>query len=112
MACHYLFVGHVMTQKIGTFALPAIITARFTPGFTIASTVTCGISQMGYKKFLTAVAIHILAWEAIFLALGALGGEVAKAFSPQHCPVLLVVWITIAITVAAALGYSVSHRVS
>lgn len=97
-------------RKLETFALPAIITARFTPGFTIASTVTCAISQIGYKKFLTAVAIHVLAWEAIFLALGALGGGVAKAFSPQHCPVLLVVWIAIAITVGAALGYSAFRR--
>jgi membrane protein DedA with SNARE-associated domain len=98
-------------QKLGSFTLSTIITARFLPGFTIASSIACGVSRIHYKNFFTAVTLHVLAWEAIFLTMGALGGRVSKSFSPESYPTLLVVWIVVAIIIAAAVGYFLSRRI-
>jgi len=98
-------------QRLQSFALPTIITVRFVPGFTVLSTVACGVSKIPYKKLLAAVAIQVVAWEAIFLTLGALGGKVSGSLDPQIQPVLLVIWIAVMVTVALALGYFVLRRV-
>lgn len=98
-------------QKLQSFALPTIITVRFIPGFTVISTVYCGVAGIPYKKLFTAVGIQVLAWEAIFLILGALGGKVSGSFNPQIQPILLAVWIAVIITVALTLGYFAFRRV-
>jgi membrane protein DedA with SNARE-associated domain len=100
-----------MAQKLRSFSVPAIITARFVPGFSVASSVACGISRIRYKYFFTGTAIHLLAWEAIFLALGALGGKVAaEFFSPQHYPVVLIIWIVVMVIVGTIVGYLAFRR--
>jgi len=98
-------------QRLHSFALPTIITVRFVPGFTVLTTVACGVSKIPYKKLLAAVAIQVVAWEAIFLTLGALGGKVSGSLDPQIQPVLLVIWIAVMITVALTLGYFALRRV-
>lgn len=99
-----------VTRKLGAFALPAIITARFTPGFSVISSVASGTSKIGYRRFLTAVTLHVLIWEAIFLTFGVLGGRVSKFFDPQQYLVLIIVWIVIAITLGAAAGHFAFRR--
>lgn len=99
-----------VSQKLQSFALPAIITVRFVPGLTVISTVACGLSRISYRKLFTAVAIQVLVWEAIFVALGALGGKVSGSFSPQIQPILLSIWIAVIIAVALASGYFVFRR--
>jgi membrane protein DedA with SNARE-associated domain len=91
--------------KLSKAALPVIIISRFTPGFGIASTVTCGISRIEYRKFFAALTIHILAWEAIFLAFGALGGGVSRIFNFFSCPWFLVTWIIVTLVLGASLGF-------
>jgi membrane protein DedA with SNARE-associated domain len=99
-----------ITQKIGTSAIPIIIVARFTPGFTVASSIACGLSKIPYKEFLAAVSTHTLAWEMIFLAMGILGGRVSEYLNLESRHTLLAVWIAVVITVAAGAGYLVFRR--
>lgn len=98
-------------QRLQSFTLPTIISVRFVPGFTVLSTIVCGLSRIPYRKLLAAVAIQVVAWEAIFLTLGALGGKVSGSFNPQIQPILLVIWIAVIITVALTLGYFALRRV-
>jgi len=63
------------------------------------------------KKLFAAVDIQVLAWEAIFLTLGALGGKVSSSFAPHIQPVLLAVWIAAIITAALTVGYLAFRRV-
>lgn len=98
-------------QRLGTLAIPSIILARFTPGFALVSNIASGMSRIGYKRFLTAVLIHVLAWEAIFLALGALGGKVSESFNPQLHPTVLVIWIVVMVIVGIAVSYFAFRRI-
>jgi len=98
-------------ERLGTLAIPSIIVARFTPGFALVSNIASGMSRIGYKRFLTAVLIHVLAWEAIFLALGALGGKVSKSFNPQLHPTVLVIWIVVMVIVGIAVSYFAFRRI-
>lgn len=98
---------YMLRQKFGRFALPSIVVARFTPGFSLASSIACGISRIGRRKFFTAVFIHVLAWEAIFLAVGALGGRISKSFSPDSYSTILVIWMVVGIVIGTALTYLV-----
>jgi membrane protein DedA with SNARE-associated domain len=59
---------------------------------------------------LTAVLIHVLAWEALFLTLGALGGKVSESFNPQLYPTVLVVWIVVMVIVGIAVSYFAFRR--
>jgi membrane protein DedA with SNARE-associated domain len=68
------------------------------------------LALLVFRKFLTAVIIHVLAWEAIFLTLGALGGEALGFFKLQFRPFLLLIWMAIMITAEAGLGYFVLRR--
>jgi len=101
----------LVKQRLGTLAIPSIIVARFTPGFGLISNIASGISRISYRRFLTAVLIHVLAWEAIFLALGALGGKVSKSFNPQLYPTVLVVWIVVMVVVGIAVSYFAFRRI-
>jgi membrane protein DedA with SNARE-associated domain len=101
----------LVKQRLGTLAIPSIIVARFTPGFALISNIVSGTSRIGYKRFLTAVLIHVLAWEALFLTLGALGGKVSKSFNPQLYPTVLVVWIVVMVIVGIAVGYFAFRRI-
>ena len=101
----------LVKQRLGTLAIPGIIVARFTPGLGLASNIASGVSRIGYRRFLTAVLIHVLAWEAIFLALGALGGEVSKAFNPQLYPTVLVIWIVVMVIVGIVVSYFAFRRI-
>lgn len=103
-------VSEQVMQRLEAFALPSIIAVRFIPGFTTASSVACGFSRIQYKNFSAAVTVHVLAWEAIFLALGALGSGVSKFLNPQFHPVLLLIWIAIVIAITAGLGYFIFRR--
>lgn len=96
--------------KLREFSLPIIIVARFTPGFGIASTVTCGISRIEYKKFFVALTIHVIAWEAIFLGLGALGAGVSQFCHFVSRPLFLIVWIAVTITLGVGLGFLFFRR--
>ncbi len=98
-------------QRLGSFALPSIIAVRFIPGCTIASSVACGFSRIQYKNFSAAVTMHVLAWEGIFLALGALGNGVSRFFDPQSQPMLLLIWIAVTVAITAGLGYFIFRRV-
>ena len=98
-------------ERLGTLAIPSIIVARFTPGFALVSNIASGMSRIGYRRFLTAVLIHVLAWEAIFLALGALGGKVSKSFNPQLHPTVLVIWIVVMVVVGIAVSYFAFRRI-
>lgn len=98
-------------RRLGKLAVPSIIVARFTPGLGLVSNIASGISRIGYKPFLTAVLIHILAWEAIFLALGALGGKVSEAFNPELYPTVLVIWIVVMVIAGIAVSYFVFRRI-
>lgn len=100
----------VVRQKLGKFALPSIIIARFTPGFSFASSIASGISRVGRKKFFAAVTIHVLAWELLFLSVGALGGRISKSFSPEYYSTILVVWIIVAIVIGTTVGYVTFRR--
>jgi len=101
----------MVTQRLGTLAIPSIIVARFTPGFGLVSNIASGISRISYKRFLTAVLIHVLAWEAIFLTLGALGGRVSKSFNPQLYPTVVVIWIVVMVIVGIVVSYFAFRRV-
>ena len=101
----------LVRQKLGSLAIPSIVVARFIPGFTIASTITCGISKIGHKHFFTAVVIQVLTWEAIFLAIGALGNRVSMSFNPQLYPTVLVIWIVVMVIVGIAVGYFAFRRI-
>src|SRR4030042_2391532 len=101
----------LVKQRLGTLAIPSIIVARFTPGLGVVSNIASGISRISYKRFLTAVLIHVLAWEAIFLALGALGGKVSKSFNPQIYPTVLLVWIVVMVIVGIVVSYFVFRRI-
>lgn len=101
----------LVKRRLGTLAVPSIILARFTPGLGLVSNIASGISRIGYKPFLTAVLIHIVVWEAIFLALGALGGKVSKAFNPQLQPTVLVVWIVVMVVVGIVVSYVAFRRI-
>jgi len=101
-------VTEQVMQRLGTFALPSIIAVRFIPGCTTASSVACGFSRIRYKNFSVAVTMHVLAWEGIFLALGALGDGVLKFFNLQSHPVFIGIAIVVAMT--AGLGYFVFRR--
>lgn len=103
-------VAEQVMRRLGTFALPSIVAVRFIPGFTTASSVACGFSRIQYKNFSAAVTMHVLAWEGIFLALGALGNGVSKFFDPQFRPILLLIWIAIVVTITAGLGYFIFRR--
>lgn len=98
-------------QKLGSLAIPSIIAARFTPGFSVISTIACGIAKIGHKHFFIAVMAHVLLWEMLFLALGALGGRVSKFFNPQLYPNILIIWIVVMITVGAIVGYVTFRRI-
>lgn len=97
--------------KLTRFTLPIIIIARFTPGLGIASTVTCGISRIEYKKFFAALTAHVVAWEGIFLALGALGAGVFQVLSPLSYPVFLIIWIAATVVLGGSLGFLFFRRV-
>jgi membrane protein DedA with SNARE-associated domain len=97
-------------QRLGTFALPSIIAVRFIPFLTTASSVACGFSRIQYKNFSAAVTLHVLAWEAVFLALGALGSGVSKFLNPQFQPVLLLIWIATMVAITAGVGYFIFRR--
>jgi len=101
----------LVKERLGTLAIPSIIVARFTPGLGLVSNIASGISRIRYKTFLTAVLIHILAWEALFLALGALGGKVSKSFNPQLYPTVLVVWIVVMVIVGTVVSYFAFRRI-
>ncbi len=101
----------LVKRRLGTLAVPSIIVARFTPGLGLVSNIASGVSRIGYKRFLTAVLIHILAWEAIFLALGALGGKVSKSFNPELYPTVLVIWIVIMVIAGIAVSYFAFRRI-
>jgi membrane protein DedA with SNARE-associated domain len=101
----------LVKQRLGTLAIPSIIVARFTPGLSLVSTIASGISRIGHKTFLTAVLIHVLAWEAVFLALGALGGKVSKSFNPQLYPTVLVTWIVVMVIIGIGLSYLAFRRI-
>lgn len=101
----------LVKRRLGKLAVPSIIVARFTPGLGLVSNIASGISRIGYKPFLTAVLIHILAWEAIFLALGALGGKVSEAFNPELYPTVLVIWIVVMVIAGIAVSYFVFRRI-
>lgn len=98
-------------QRLGKLAIPSIIVARFTPGLGLISNIASGTSRIGYKRFLTAVLIHVLAWEALFLTLGAVGGKVSRWFSPQHYPTILIVWIVVMVVVGIAVSYLAFRRI-
>jgi membrane protein DedA with SNARE-associated domain len=101
----------LVKRRLGTLAIPSIIVARFTPGLGLISNIASGISRIRYKTFLSAVLIHILAWEALFLALGAIGGKLSKAFNPQLYPTVLVIWIVVMVIVGIAVGYFAFRRI-
>ena len=101
----------LVKRRLGTLAIPSIIVARFTPGFALISNIISGTSRIGYKRFLTAVLIHVLAWEALFLTLGALGGKVSKSFNPQLYPTVLVVWIVVMVIAGIAVSYFAFRRI-
>ena len=101
----------LVKRKLGTLAVPGLIVARFTPGLGLVSNIASGTCRIGYKKFLTAVLIHVLAWEAIFLALGALGGGVSRAFNPQLNPAVLIVWIVVMVIVGIVVSYFAFRRI-
>jgi membrane protein DedA with SNARE-associated domain len=101
----------LVRQRLGKLAIPSIVVARFTPGLALISNIVSGTSRIGYKRFLTAVLIHVLAWEAIFLTLGAVGGKVSKSFDPQLHPTLLVIWIVVMVIVGIAVSYFAFRRI-
>ena len=101
----------LVKHKLGSLAVPSIIVVRFIPGFTIATSITCGISKIGYKHFSAAVVAQVLAWEAIFLAIGILGGKLAKSFNPQSQPIVLVIWISVMVIAGAVIGYFAFRRI-
>jgi membrane-associated protein len=101
----------LVKQRMGTLAIPSIVVARFTPGFGLVSNIASGMARIGYKRFLTAVLIHVLAWEAIFLTLGALGGKVSESFNPQRYPTVLVIWIVVMVIVGIAVSYFAFRRI-
>ena len=100
-----------ITQRLETFTLPSVIIARFIPGFTIASSVACGISRISYKKFIAGVISHIILWELIFLSLGAFGGRLSTFFDPQSHPLILIIWIVVAVVIGAILTFFVFRRI-
>jgi len=97
-------------QRLGSLAIPSIITARFTPGFTVVSSIACGISRISYKRFFTATLVATLAWEAIFITIGALGSRVSKFFGPHFYPIFLVTWVIVMVIVGVTIGYVIFRR--
>lgn len=98
-------------QKLGSLAIPSIVVARFIPGFTIASSISCGISKIGHKHFFIAVIIQVLAWEALFLTLGILGSRVSKLFNPEFYQTVLVIWVVVMIIIGSVIGYFAFRRI-
>lgn len=100
-----------ITRRIETVTLPSVIIARFIPGFSLATSVACGISRINYKKFLIGVTAHIMLWEAIFLSLGAFGGRMSAFFDPQSHPLILVIWIVVSVVIGAIVTFFVFRRI-
>jgi membrane-associated protein len=101
----------LVKQRLGTLAIPSIIVARFTPGFGLVSNIASGVSRIGYRRFLTAVLIHVLAWEAIFLTLGAVGGKVSESLNPQLHPTVLVIWIVVMVIISIVVSFFAFRRI-
>jgi len=93
-----------VVERLGSFALPAIFTARFTPGFNVASSLACGVSRIRFTRYLAAVSLQVLAWEAVFLTFGALGGRISRFLDPEQSLILVFVWIGVALIAGGAMG--------
>lgn len=93
--------------RLSGFVTPTIVLARFTPGLTVLTSIVCGISSMRLGEFLRAVAGQLLAWEAAFIAAGALGGLVVRSTDPSTYPRAVAVIIGISISAGALSSYAV-----
>ncbi len=94
-------------QRLTRMALPNIIMARLIPGLGILASITYGASHIQFRRFITGVLIQLIIWEAIFLALGALGGGIAFLFAPEFRPL----FITIIVVAVAGMGTAVWYFV-
>jgi membrane protein DedA with SNARE-associated domain len=90
---------------------PTIILARFTPGFSVLTTIVCGASRVRRGQFVAAVIGQLFVWEAAFLGAGAVAGLASRSLSPDTYPHVLIVTICIAITLGTVAGYVVFQRV-
>lgn len=97
-------------QRLSRMALPSIIMARLTPGLGILASVTFGASHIQFRRFITGVLIQLIIWEAIFLALGALGGGISFLLAPQYRPLFITLIVMAVAGIGAAAWYFVFRQ--
>ncbi|MFW6150967.1 MAG: DedA family protein [Chloroflexota bacterium] len=98
-----------MVTRLGSFAIPSIVLARFTPGLTIATSVACGVSRIPRRSFFPAILLHVLLWQGVFLTFGAMGGRVSRLYGLEPTGET-VVWIVAVLIALIAAGYAVIRR--
>jgi len=100
----------LLKERLSTVLVPTIILARFTPGFSIATSFLCGTLRISRRQFGRAVAGQLLIWEAAFIAAGALGGLASRSIDPSAYPRVLPLIIAVAISAGALGAYVVFHK--
>jgi len=100
----------ILRERLATVLVPTIILARFTPGFSIATSFLCGTLRISRRQFRHAVAGQLLIWEAAFIAAGALGGLASRSIDPSAYPRVLPLIIAVAISAGALGAYVVFHK--
>jgi len=97
-------------QRLTRRALPGIIIARLAPGLGILASITYGASHIQFRRFITGVLIQLLLWEAVFLALGALGGSISLLLAPKFRPFLVTALVIAVVGIGAAAWYFVFRQ--
>ena len=92
-------------KRLSGVLTPTIIAARFTPGFSVLTTVAAGTSRVKRGLFAGAVVAQLLIWEAVFLSVGAIAGAAARPLDPGDYPRVVIVTIVSAVTLAAIVAY-------
>lgn len=98
-----------MVGKIGSFAIPSIVLARFTPGLAVATSVACGVSRIPRKTCFPAILIHVLVWQAVYLSLGALGHRFSS-FHGLDPATAAVAWVAAVLAAAIVGAYMVVRK--
>jgi len=100
----------MLKDRLSRVLVPTIITARFIPGLTILTSFVCGATRVGRRKFVTAVLLQLIAWEAIFLVAGALGAVASRSLDPSTYPLTIAIIIAIVLSIATTSGYIILHK--
>ncbi len=102
--------AELLRDRLAQWIVPTVVLARFTPGFTVLTSFLCGVSRVDRKRFLAATSGQIVAWEAAFMAAGAMGGAASRSIDPSSYPGILAIVIGVAISLSVIVGYVVLRK--